>query len=232
MPTPTLATIVVAAGVGSRMGAGLPKAFLPLGGRPLFLHALATFGRLPQTRQLLLVVAADYLDSARTIVAADPPGPLPVDLVAGGAERQDSVAAGLARVGDAELVAVHDAARPFIRPEHIVACAAAAAADGAAIVALPARDTVKVADSDGCIAATPDRQTIWQAQTPQIFRVDLLRRAYARAAAVGLLATDDAALVERLGARVRLVAGDPTNRKLTTPDDLRWAQWWLAESQR
>jgi 2-C-methyl-D-erythritol 4-phosphate cytidylyltransferase len=225
--TPTLAAIIVAAGRGSRMGGILPKAFLPLGRDPLFLHALQTFARLPQTRQLLLVVARDFLDDAHFLVAAGPHPTRNTEIVVGGAERQDSVAAALAHVGDADLVAVHDAARPFVRSETIHACAAAAAETGAAIVALPARDTIKIADAAGCIAATPDRRTIWQAQTPQIFRRDLLRQAYARAQADGLLGTDDASLVERLGARVRLVEGDPTNRKLTTPDDMRWAEWWL-----
>lgn len=224
--SPSLAAIIVAAGRGTRMAADLPKAFLPLGGRPLFVHSLEIFASLPRTRQLLLVVARDLVDTARDLVAAGPAAIAATEIVVGGAERQDSVAAGLARVGQADLVAVHDAARPFVRAATIDACARAAAEAGGAIVALPARDTIKIADESGNIVATPDRRTIWQAQTPQIFRRELLERAYAAAAEEGFLGTDDASLVERLGEVVRLVEGEPTNRKLTTPDDLQWAEWW------
>lgn len=227
---PSLATVVVAAGRGNRLGATLPKAFVPLGGIPLFRHALSTFAALPNTCQLVLVVAPDRAADAARLLAAGPPLPVAVEIVAGGAERQDSVASGLARLGAVDLVAVHDAARPFIRRETIAACVAAAAECGAAIVALPAHDTIKIADADGCVAATPDRRTIWHAQTPQIFRRALLGAAHARAAADGFIGTDEAQLVERLGARVRLVAGDSTNRKVTTADDLRWAEWHLRQA--
>ena len=228
-PAPRLAAIIVAAGRGERMGAAVPKAFLPLAGRPLFLHSLATFARLPDTSELIVVVGADRVDEVRREVRREVDRA--VTVVAGGAERQDSVACGLAAVAGAELVAVHDAARPFIRREHIAACAAAAAESGAAIVAVPAHDTVKIADADRFVTATPARASVWQAQTPQIFRTALLRRAYAAAAASAFLGTDDASLVERLGERVRLVPGAVANRKLTTPDDLAWAEWRLRQER-
>jgi len=148
-----------------------------------------------------------------------------MEVVQGGAERQDSVAAGLARVdAAADLVIVHDAARPFVSLACLTACVEAAAAGGAAIVAVPAHDTVKRVDASGVIVDTPDRRTIWLAQTPQVFRFALLRRAYEQAQHDGFVGTDDASLVERLGAPVRVVPGEPRNRKITTPDDLLWAE--------
>jgi 2-C-methyl-D-erythritol 4-phosphate cytidylyltransferase len=128
---------------------------------------------------------------------------------------------------DAALVLVHDAARPFVSLECIEACVAAAASHGAAIAAVAAHDTVKLADPDSVIIETLDRRRIWLAQTPQVFRTALLREAYQRARSDGFVATDDAALVEHLGHAVRIVPGEPTNRKITTPDDLRWAEWYL-----
>lgn len=223
-----IAVIVVAAGQGTRMGGGLPKAFVPLGGAPMLVYALRTLARLPNLTSLILVVAAADRERAGEILEQYGPWPAAVQITPGGAERQDSVAAGLALVdAHAELVLVHDAARPFVSLAAATACAAAAAAHGAAIVALPAHDTVKLAD-DHCITQTLDRARIWLAQTPQIFRTALLREAYARAQRDRTVATDDAALVERLGTIVHIVPGEPTNRKITTPDDLRWAEWYLA----
>lgn len=220
---PRMAAIVVAAGQGVRMGAALPKAFLPLAGEAMLLHSLRTFAGMGCVRQVLLVVAAERLELARGLVRDV--GPVAVEVVVGGAERQDSVGNGLARVGEVELVAVHDAARPFVRAADIEACARVAATVGAALLAVPARDTIKVADAARRVVATPERSTIWQAQTPQIFQLELLRRAHAQARADGYLGTDDAALVERLGVAVELVEGDIDNRKLTTAEDLRWAEW-------
>ena len=222
------AAIVVAAGRGTRMGAATAKAFLNLGGLPLAVHALRTLNRLPSLTSIVLVVGADQESRATEIVQRYGPWTSPIRLTRGGAERQDSVAAGLAALdADAALVLVHDAARPFVSVECIAACIVAAATHGAAIAAVAAHDTVKLADPDSVIIETLDRRRVWLAQTPQVFRTDLLREAYQGARSAGVVATDDAALVERLGHAVRIVPGEPTNRKITTPDDLRWAEWYL-----
>jgi 2-C-methyl-D-erythritol 4-phosphate cytidylyltransferase len=155
----------------------------------------------------------------------------PISLVGGGSQRQDSVRAGLALVGDSNLVAVHDAARPFVTPSLVERALELAAKHGAAIVAVPARDTVKQVHPDGWIEATPPRQSLWLAQTPQIFRTDILRQAHERALLNELVASDDAALVESIGVRVYVVAGNDENRKITTPEDLRWAEWFLSTNQ-
>jgi 2-C-methyl-D-erythritol 4-phosphate cytidylyltransferase len=128
---------------------------------------------------------------------------------------------------DGDLVAVHDAARPFVDADVVAAAVKAAAEHGASVVATPATDTLKQVDSDGWIVATIPRRDVWLAQTPQVFRVQLLREAHAAAAKAHLTATDDSALLERLGYRVRIVRGNPENRKITTAEDLRWAEWLL-----
>jgi len=220
--------IVVAAGRGARMGGATAKAFVPLGGVPMLVYSLRTLAQISGLTSLILVVGAEYVGQAEEVLDRLGPWPVAIQVVSGGAERQDSVAAGLALVdASAHVILIHDAARPFVSLACAEACATDAAAHGAAIVAVPVRDTVKVVD-DHTIAQTLDRQRIWLAQTPQAFRSTILRAAYAQARRDGMLATDDAALVERLGATVRIVLGEPANQKITTPDDLRWAEWHLA----
>jgi len=126
-----------------------------------------------------------------------------------------------------EVVVVHDAVRPLVEPASIAACVAAARTHGAAVLAVPVADTVKRAEADA-VTATVAREGLWLAQTPQVFRADLLRRAHGEAARLGFLGTDESALVERLGVPVHLVEGTHLNRKITTPDDLAWAEAILA----
>ncbi|HVO25560.1 MAG TPA: 2-C-methyl-D-erythritol 4-phosphate cytidylyltransferase [Candidatus Margulisiibacteriota bacterium] len=218
----------MAAGRGTRVGAGTAKAFLDLAGTPMAVYALRTLTRIAGIESIVLVIASDQEVQAREIIRRFGPWPLPLRLVPGGAERQDSVAAGLGVVPAlASLVLVHDAARPFVSATCVQACIDAAATHGAAIAAVAAHDTVKLAGADGVIVETLDRGRVWLAQTPQVFRTALLREAYANACRDGYLGTDDASLVERLGHPVRIVPGEPTNRKITTPDDLQWAEWYL-----
>jgi 2-C-methyl-D-erythritol 4-phosphate cytidylyltransferase len=220
--------IVVAAGRGTRMGAVGGKGFLAVGGEPMAIYSIRTLVKLRDLLSIVLVLGADHQKRAASIVADFGPWPIPVYLTRGGAERQDSVAAGLALVDPAaDLVIVHDAARPFVPLRCFQACIETAVRSGAAIVAVPAHDTIKVVDAEMEIVKTLDRRTIWLAQTPQVFRADLLRRAYAQARADRYTATDDAMLVERLGVTVRVVPGELVNRKITTPDDLDWAESYL-----
>jgi 2-C-methyl-D-erythritol 4-phosphate cytidylyltransferase len=222
----TAAAIIVAAGPGSRLGAGLPKAFVELGGCPLVIHALRSLLRAPSIATIVVVSPPADVDRTRSLLEQHGPWRCPVRVTGGGAARQDSVRHGLAAVTGCELIAIHDAARPFVSGAVTEAAIAAAARHGAAIVAAPATDTVKQVHAEGWIEATPPRQRMWLAQTPQVFRDELIRRAHAQAGAEE--ATDDAMLVEQLGARVYIVPGNPENRKITTPDDLRWAEWLLA----
>lgn len=225
------AALVLAAGRGERLGHELPKAFVPLAGRPLLLHALEAMARVQEIDRVVPVVpAADRhrlaslaaeLAAIRNLAAA----------VDGGAERQDSVAAGLdALPAEIEWVAVHDAARPLVRPEAVSRVLAAARRDGAAILAAPVRDTLKQVRG-GRVLATPDRAECWAAQTPQVFRVDVLREALEKAAAEGFVGSDDAQIVERLGVPVTVVEGDADNLKLTLASDWPLAERWL-ENER
>ena len=211
------------------MGGGpIAKALLPLSDVPLFVYPLRTLCGVHDLGGIVLVVPADHQAQAAEMVAHYGPWPFPVEITAGGAERQDSVAAGLSKLDTTtDLVIIHDAARPFVSLACLSACVAAATLSGAAIAALPATDTVKLVANDAVIR-TLERQSVWLAQTPQVFRPSLLRQAYAAATRDGYAATDDAALVERIGTEVLVVPGESTNRKITTPDDLRWAEWYVA----
>lgn len=220
--------IVVAAGPGSRLGAGQPKGFVLLGGVPLFVRTLRAVTQASGVSAAVAVVPPGTEPFCREQIERHGPWPCPVSVVAGGAERQDSVRAGITEAGATELIAIHDAARPFVAAATVERVLAAAAHDGAAIPALPVTDTVKQVHPDGWIETTPPRERLWLAQTPQAFRADIIRAAHARAVADGIVATDDAMLAERAGVRVHVVPGNPENRKITTPDDLRWAEWMLA----
>jgi len=190
--------------------------------------AASRFAGLERLGRIVVVVADDVREQAAALL--EPLG-LPLRFASAGVERQHSVASGIAALErDCAIVAVHDAARPLVEPEAIAACVAAARATGAAILATPVPDTVKRAHA-GRIVATIPRGDLWLAQTPQIFAVDVLRRAHAEAPA-DLVATDDAALVERLGLPVAIVPSDSSNRKITTPADLAWAEAFVATSKR
>lgn len=223
-----VAAVLVAAGRGERFGQAVPKAFVPLAGRPLVLRAAEALSAVAEVVCVQPVVPADALERFAALVAGASVSPKLAPAVAGGAERQDSVAAGLDVLpADIEWVAVHDAARPLVRPADVARVVAAAAESGAAILATPARDTIKRVEA-GHSVATPPRGELWAAQTPQVFRLELLREAHAKARAEGRRGTDDAELVERLGVSVRVVEGSADNLKLTVASDLVLAEALLA----
>lgn len=221
----TFGVVVVAAGKGTRMGTAESKQYLQLRGKPILIHTLETFERMDEASETVLVVGEPEVERCLGFAAEYKLRKLRI--VAGGAERQHSVYAGLKALGpEVEWVLVHDGVRPFAAPRHIMACWRAAARHGAAVLAVPVKDTIKVVDADGIIRSTPERSTLWAIQTPQAFRRSLLEEAHAAAERDGVLGTDDAMLVERLGQPVRVVQADYTNIKITTPDDLAWAEWY------
>jgi 2-C-methyl-D-erythritol 4-phosphate cytidylyltransferase len=218
------AVLVLAAGRGERLGYDIPKAFVPLAGRTLLEHSLAVMAAVSAVDIIQPVVGPDALSRYSALdVSALEAGKLR-SAVPGGAERQDSVAEGLkALPDDVDLVAVHDAARCLVRPEEVERVIAAAAERGAALLAIPAPDTIKRVQG-GRVVETPPRAECWVAQTPQVFRAELLREAIAKARAEGILGTDDAQLVERLGVEVEVVRGSARNLKITHPEDLVLAE--------
>ena len=220
--------IIPAAGAGRRMGSAVEKQFLHLRGIPILAHTLRVFDKSPKIDGIVLVVAPQQRQALEGEVLGPHPCEKLLRVIDGGAERQDSVANGLRAIPpDCELVVVHDGVRPLVSIDLLEAVLEAAHHYGAAIAAIPAGDTVKQADSQK-VVATLERETIWLAQTPQIFRAKLLRRAYEKAARDQAILTDDAALVERIGVTVHLVHGSPENIKVTTPADLLLAEAILA----
>jgi 2-C-methyl-D-erythritol 4-phosphate cytidylyltransferase len=221
-----ISAIIVAAGNGRRLGLPIPKAFVDLGGRTMLSWSLEAVRAVPSIGELVLTAPTEMQQSIRTEVTAAGLE-IPVKIVPGGAERQDSVRNALTLTSAlSELVVVHDAARPFATPQMFDACIGAAIRTGAAIIATPLADTLKRADgpADGpTISATISRSGLWQAQTPQAFHRDLLLRAHERALNKHIAATDDADLVEQLGVPVEIVEGSTLNLKITTPDDLKIA---------
>lgn len=224
-----IAAIIVAGGKGLRMGAETRKQYLKLDGVPILVRTLNAFLSCPKIHRIILAAPADDFPFIRSELVSLLPGGDRVVLAAGGAERQESVYSGLKALGTdfKGLVAVHDGVRPFVSEEEILRVCEAASGCGAAILAVPAFETLKRVGRGGAIAGTLSRDGLWMAQTPQVFHADLLFRAHDEARAQGVLGTDDASLVERLGHTVEVVAGSRCNIKITTPDDLDLASLFL-----
>ena len=223
--------IIAAAGAGRRLGASKPKQLLDIGGGSMLKHSVEAFARHPRIADIVIVLPAGHT-SFGLVTEMDPSSMPPIRVVEGGERRQDSVANGFDVVGPAtDVVLIHDAARPFVTADLIDRTIDAAAEHGAAIAALPSRDTVKRVDADGRILETIPRDTIYLAQTPQGFRRDVLAQAVA-AARSGIEATDEAALAERAGHPVHVVDGDPANIKITSAEDLEAARARLARTNK
>jgi 2-C-methyl-D-erythritol 4-phosphate cytidylyltransferase len=217
--------IVVAAGSSARMHRSGPpgarKPLLRLGDRTVLEHACAALAAPAAVRELVLVVHPGDLEAVRALVRASPDLAKVRAVVEGGERRGDSVRAGvLAASPEADVLAVHDAARPLVEVEVVEEVLAVAEREGAALVAVPVHDTLKRAPRGTHSEATLDRSTLWAAQTPQAFRAPLLRELLERARAEGFQATDEAALHERYVGPCPIVRGDSTNLKVTTPADL------------
>jgi 2-C-methyl-D-erythritol 4-phosphate cytidylyltransferase len=229
---PDVGVVIVAAGRGARLGGDVPKQFLPLAGVPMLLRSMRPFTSHPDVLHTVLVLPAD--------VVKEPPAWLAPHLganltaVAGGAERSDSVAAGLAALpSGAHLVLVHDAARPLASRALLDRVIGAARTGAGAVPVVPVADTIKQLDAaqPGMVVRTVPREQLVRAQTPQAFPRRLLEEAHAQARRGGVRGTDDAALLERMGAPVVAVPGDPANLKVTDADDLALAEWLLLRDQ-
>lgn len=212
--------IIVGAGRGERMGANTDKAFLSLGPRPLVAYSMVAFEACPEIRQIVLVVRRDRIEAAKNMAQMFGISKLRA-VVAGGAHRQDSVRKGLAELPpETRYVSIHDAARPLVTPALISETVKCAHQHGSGVAGRRMVDTVKLVEKAPVISRTVDRDQLWTVQTPQTFRLDLLRQAYARLAETGAVVTDDAAALEQIGAPVRLVEWAPVNLKVTIAEDL------------
>jgi 2-C-methyl-D-erythritol 4-phosphate cytidylyltransferase len=215
-----VSVIIPAAGSGKRMGGGTAKQFLPLRGEPVLVRTVKLFSECPQVDEI--VIAAGDVESTRELVAHFPKVTY---VVKGGAERQDSVWAGLQVVHSRpRIVCVHDAVRPLLTIEQLTAILEAAAEHPALVMGVPVKDTIKIARAGGYVAQTPDRPTVWAIQTPQVFWVEPMVQAFRQAIADGVVGTDCASLLERMGVPVKIHQGSHENIKLTTPEDFLVAE--------
>ena len=214
-----MGVVVVAAGSSRRMG-GIEKVFLSLAGKPLVAHSLQTFEDSTLVDNVVLVVSDSARNDGEQIVTEFGYGKV-VDVVVGGARRQDSVLQGMDRLPDCGIIMVHDGARPFVSGDIISRGLHAMRMASAATAGVPVIDTIKIVDADMVVKSTPDRTTLWAAQTPQVFKSQLLREAHRR---VTHDSTDDAAMVEALGTEVKVFMGSYENMKVTTPEDVSLAE--------
>lgn len=221
--------IIAAAGSGKRMGKEINKIFLPLHNIPILARSAAAIAECSEVDDLIIVAAVNDIDKVKEVLNKYQPGK-PWRVVAGAGERQYSITNALREVdGRSQLILVHDAARPLIDPAIVTAVIDAARKYNSAVVAVPVKDTIKVLDSQKFVVETPPRQTLWSIQTPQVFDVALLHRAYNKAAQDQYLGTDDASLVERLDEKVKIVPGSYHNIKITSPEDLIIAEAFFRE---
>jgi 2-C-methyl-D-erythritol 4-phosphate cytidylyltransferase len=217
--------IIVAAGKGIRLKDAVRKQYVTLDGIPILGRTLNIFDSCQRVNQIIVVVPKEDLDFCRNEILMAAKLQTDVILVAGGAERQDSVFNGLKAIeSDDGIVLIHDGVRPFVSPAQLVACITGAAELGACILGIPAFDTVKKVNSKNEITQTLKRETLWLAQTPQAFNVKLIKKAHEAAKQEGFIGTDDAALVERLGKVVKIMPGNRNNIKITNREDLKLAR--------
>ena len=227
----SLAVIIPAAGSGSRMQKKIPKPYLRIADRTILELTVSRFTGIDALKQLVIATSKDRLDETRALLKPLAGAGVQLDCIEGGRERQFSIYNALKKLGDVGLVAVHDAVRPFVGEAQIIECCEAALETGGAILGIPVQDTIKRVDEQSMIRETPDRKFLWQSQTPQIFRKEILLDAYEFAIKDEFVGTDDASLVERRNKPVKVVHGSRQNFKITYPFDLKLADLLLKEQQ-
>ena len=231
--TTMVSAIIVAAGQGTRLQGQQRKQYLTLGGIPILTRTLAVFDKCDQIQHIILVVPQDDFDFCKKNIVEPAGLSRKIIMAPGGERRQQSVFNGLKKVApDCRIVVIHDGVRPFVQTEQLIECIDGARQTGACIMGVPARETLKEVDASHHIIQTLKRDGVWLAQTPQAFRHDLIRTAHDRARLEGYSATDDASLVERIGAAVKIITGSRNNIKITVKEDLETADWILASGNR
>ncbi|XP_073041591.1 2-C-methyl-D-erythritol 4-phosphate cytidylyltransferase, chloroplastic-like isoform X2 [Primulina eburnea] len=218
----SVSVVLLAGGKGKRMGASMPKQYLPLLGQPIALYSFYTFSKMPEVKEIVVVCDPSYQDifeDAKENIQVDLKFALP------GKERQDSVYSGLEAIdSNSELVCIHDSARPLVLTEDVTQVLKDGWLIGAAVLGVPAKATIKEANSEGFVVKTLDRKTLWEMQTPQVVKPELLKKGFELVNREGLEVTDDVSIVEYLKHPVYITKGCYTNIKVTTPDDLLLAE--------
>ena len=226
---PISPAVIVAAGKGKRMGTEISKQFLPLGGKEILAHTVEKFEKAQCVRDIVLVTGRDSLKDVQDMVQ-EYGWKKVVSIIEGGKERQDSVYNGLKQVSeDTEIILIHDGVRPFVTEAILEDSIAVALEMGGCVAGVPAKDTIKVCNKENIAVATPDRSTLWQIQTPQTFRKELILKAYEDAKADGFVGTDDASLAEHSGYPAKVIMGSYHNIKITTKEDLLIGEAFLKE---
>lgn len=208
----------------------VPKPYLELKGISILERTIRRFLGLEGLKQVVVVTSEDYIDLTWEMLGSLLPDMVRAEVVPGGEERQHSISNALSRIIAADLVIVHDAVRPFVKKEHIKTCCDAAFEVGAAVLGIPATDTIKCVTKDHYVENTPPRKAMWQTQTPQVFQREILIKAYKHARQDNFLGTDDSSLVERMGQKVKIVEGDRMNMKITYPQDFETAKLMIDQN--
>jgi len=223
--------IIVSAGKGVRMNRSTPKQYLLLQGRPVLCHTIIAFDSCPEVDNIILVVPENDIQFCREQLLSELNLRTPVNVLAGGKRRQDSVFNGILSIDDrGGIVVIHDSVRPLVSSDMISRCIRKARTSGACILGVPLRDTLKAVDGNSVIKKTIPRESLWLAQTPQAFHYQLIRDAHEAAAKQGFEATDDAALLEWMGLPVSILGSTADNLKITTNEDLVLANIILSQS--
>lgn len=214
--------IIVAAGVGKRMGGKVAKQYLELKGKPILYYTLNAFNQIDEINEIIVVTGENDIDYVQNEIINKYNIKKVTKVVVGGSERQYSVYNGLKAVNtNTKVVLIHDGVRPFIQARDIKRLIEEIKTIKACLLGVKVKDTIKICDDKGYIRETPDRSLLWQAQTPQGFLYDIILKAHLQAQSENFLGTDDAMLVERLGYKIKMVEGSYTNIKITTPEDLQ-----------
>ncbi|NLU11195.1 MAG: 2-C-methyl-D-erythritol 4-phosphate cytidylyltransferase [Tepidanaerobacter acetatoxydans] len=223
-----VSTVIAAGGHGKRMNSSVSKQFLTIKGHPILYYTLNKFEKMNIISSIVLVTGVDDMDYTREEIIRKY-GFKKVKLVEGGKERQDSVYNGLREIPpQTDIVVIHDGVRPFVPIKLIEKSITAAMKYKAVGVAVPVKDTIKIVGDGNIIKSTPDRKTLWSIQTPQTFKYDIILAAYEKAISEGFYGTDDTVLVERMGLPVKIIEGAYENIKITTPEDIIFAEAFVA----
>jgi 2-C-methyl-D-erythritol 4-phosphate cytidylyltransferase len=223
-----VSAIIAAGGQGRRMNSSISKQFLNIKGHPILYYTLNKFEKMDNIKSIVLVTSSDYIEYTREKIIKRY-RLKKIQIVEGGKERQDSVYNGLRELSpQTDIVVIHDGVRPFVPIKIIENSIAAAVKFKAVGVAVPVKDTIKVVDANNTIKNTPDRKTLWAMQTPQTFIYDVIMKAYEKAMSEGFYGTDDTVLVERLNLPVKIIEGAYENIKITTPEDIIFAETFVS----